>query len=301
MAHRGRGLLILAFAALLVGVTAAAAETGQTAGRDVQARLTWKQGYRDIELTIVRKGQRFTRQIGDTYFGRLPKARVRDLDADGEPEVWVDTYTGGAHCCFETRFFRWAQALETYVRAFHSWGNVNYRAKNLDGRRHVELVTFDDRFAYVFSAFADSLFPVRIWHFDDGRLRNVTRLFPRRVERDARWLWGMYLERRRKADVRGILAAWQADQYLLGRQEAGWRTLELALKRGDLDWPDGIWPTGVAYLKKLRAFLAQTGYARASRTPQASPPREHEGDEPRQLERGHLAQTRYRDCPSDMS
>jgi hypothetical protein len=259
MAHRSGPLLKISVAALAFALMTAA---GATAFRtpDVQARLTWREGYRDVKLTIVRKGQRFTRELGDTYW-RRPKGRVRDLDADGEPEVWVDTYTGGAHCCFETRFFRWAPALGTYVRAFHSWGNVDYRAKNLDGRRHVELVSADDRFAYVFTSFADSLFPLRIWHFDDGRLRSVTRLFPRRVERDATWLWGMYLERRGKADVRGILAAWQADQYLLGREDAGWRALDAARRRGELAGPaDPIWPTGVAYLKKLRAFLVKTGY-----------------------------------------
>ena len=31
---------------------------------------------------------------------------VRDLDGDGEPEVLVDLYTGGAHCCFYTVILR---------------------------------------------------------------------------------------------------------------------------------------------------------------------------------------------------
>src|SRR4051794_1934243 len=32
-------------------------------------------------------------------FGQRPSVRVRDLDADGEPEVLLDLFSGGAHCC----------------------------------------------------------------------------------------------------------------------------------------------------------------------------------------------------------
>ena len=32
--------------------------------------------------------------------------QVVDLDADGEPEVLVDAYTGGAHCCALTEILR---------------------------------------------------------------------------------------------------------------------------------------------------------------------------------------------------
>lgn len=259
MADRDRRTLIAA-AVLVLGVTVAAAEAGQTPGRDVQARLTWKKGYRDIELTIVRKEERFTRKLGTTYF-RAPKLVVRDLDADGEPEVWVDTYTGGAHCCFESRFFRWSPKRETYTGTFHSWADVGYRAKNLDGRGSVELVSADARFAYVFTDFADSSFPLQIWHFEAGRLSDVTRRFPGEVDLDAKALWRRYLERRRNGDVRGVLAAWLADQYLLDREQAGWNALEAANRRGELGAAGDFWPWGAAYLKALRAFLLKTGYA----------------------------------------
>ena len=33
--------------------------------------------------------------------------KVADLDGDGEPEVLVDTFSGGAHCCLTTRVERW--------------------------------------------------------------------------------------------------------------------------------------------------------------------------------------------------
>ncbi len=61
------------------------------------------------------------------------------------------------------------------------------------------------------------------------------------------------------ADVRGVLAAWMADQYLLGRQDAGWATLQGISAGGEIDG-DTIGPVGDAYLAKLRKFLIGLGY-----------------------------------------
>ena len=252
-------MLRATFAAVALAVTA----TAGAASPKIHAKLTFdKVGYeyRNVELTIDRGGKRFSRRIGRTYFAP-PKLHVRDLDADGESEFWVDTYTGGAHCCDESRFFRYVPARARYVLTRHGWGNVGYRAKNLDGRAGVELVSSDDRFAYVFTDFADSFFPLQLWHFDHGRLLDVTRAFPGQIDVNANALWSSYLKVRRTGDVRGVLAAWMADQYLLDREQAGWKALEAANRGGDLDAADEFWPTGAAYLKALRAFLLKTGYA----------------------------------------
>ena len=262
MARRSRVLLILAVAGL---VAAGAATAGKVVVRADVAFTKAGYEYRDLRLSITREGEKFTRRLGKTYFSR-PNVTVRDLDADGEPEVWVDTYTGGAHCCDESRFFRFLPARRTYAAAlFHSWGNVGYRDKNLDGRGEVELLSNDDRFAYVFTSFALSVFPVQIWHFTHGRLIDVTRAFPGLVGGDAAALWRTYEKlRREQEDVRGVLAAWLADQYLLDRADAGWAKLDAALQRGELGPKSRLagWPQGRSYLKALRAFLVKTGYAR---------------------------------------
>jgi hypothetical protein len=261
MAHRRRRLLT-AVAAVLVAVGAASASPDF-----VRADLTFtKVGpeFRRLELTIKRDGKAFTRRLGtSTYFSK-PKVNVRDLDADREPEVWVDTYTGGAHCCDESRFFRYVPKRRDYAGLLRRWGNVGYRDKNVDGRGHVELVSEDDRFAYVFTSFAGSAFPLQIWHYDGGRLVDVTRSFPSLVKGDADQLWRLY---RRfssgRDDPRGVLAAWVADQYLLGRGAEAWTTMERLRERGAFGpRPDlSGWPQGKAYLRALRAYLVKLGYA----------------------------------------
>lgn len=89
---------------------------------------------------------------------------------------------------------------------------------NVDHRERPELVSRDDRFAYAFTSFALSYFPSRIWHFDRGRLIDVTRRFPTEVAGDATGHWRSYVKlRQERLDVRGVLAAWLADQYQRGR------------------------------------------------------------------------------------
>ena len=263
MANRRRTALalLLATGAVSAGVAGGAVHAERLS---VKADLTFvkKSGeFTKIRLTIRRNTTTWrSRPLGTSFFSR-PRLTVRDLDADGEPEVRVDTYTGGAHCCFQTRFFRWLPGRQAYGMTFRNWLDAGYRAVNLDRQGAIELLSSDARFGYVFTAFAASPFPVQIWEFDGGRLRDVTRAFPALVEQDAKQLWRLYQRERRDEDVRGVLAAWQADQYLLGREDAGWLELERALKRGDLQGPNGFWPTGRRYLQALRAFLVKTGYA----------------------------------------
>jgi hypothetical protein len=248
-------------AALCAGVAGGATDAERVS---VNAKLTFerKSGeFTKIRLRIRRNTTTWrSGPLGTSFFSR-PRLTVRDLDADGEHEVRVDTYTGGAHCCFQTRFFRWLPGRKAYGMTFRNWLDAGYRAVNLDRRGAIELLSSDARFGYVFTAFAASPFPIQIWELDAGRLRDVTRLHPGQVELDAKRLWRTYIEHRRKDDVRGVLAAWQADQYLLDREDAGWLEIERALKRGDLDGPNGFWPTGRRYLKALRAFLVKTDYA----------------------------------------
>ena len=265
MAHRNRPALIVAVLASAVAAAASSAATSTAPVVVVRAHVSYtKTGfeYRAIHLTIRRNQRTRTYSgLGAAYFTR-PRLSVRDLDADGDVEIWVDTYSGGAHCCTTSHFYRYAPGRRRYLRSDHAWGNVGYRAKNVDGRDGVELLSYDDRFAYRFTPFAASFFPLRLWHFDGGRLRNVTRLFPGLVEHDATELWNAYRRlRRTNDDVRGVLAAWLADQYVLGRGEDGWAAVETALARGELEGDGIVGPSGRAYVRELRAFLRRAGYA----------------------------------------
>ena len=114
----------------------------------VRAKVTFVKRdfeFRQVRLSITRNGKTWrSGRLGTTYF-RPPTVRVRDLDRDGELDVVVDTSTGGAHCCLQSRFFRHLPDRGVYAGTFHDWGNGGYRLKNLDGQAESALVSGDDR------------------------------------------------------------------------------------------------------------------------------------------------------------
>jgi hypothetical protein len=264
-ARRRRGPSVGVVAAIALSFVAGgfAAESQQI---DVQAKVAFvKRGIQFSKLRLeIRREDTVWRSgpLGSAYILR-PQTHIRDLDLDGEPEVWVDIYSGGAHCCLDSRFFRWQPSRAAYASTKHAWRDIGYERKRLDGDARPELVSADARFGYMFTAFAGSAFPIQIWHFDHGQVVDVTRNFPSQIERDADQLWRSYLRfRRGPDDPRGVLAAWVADQYLLGRGDEGWATILRIAKRGELGPRADLagWPQGGAYLKALRSFLKKTGY-----------------------------------------
>jgi subtilisin-like proprotein convertase family protein len=255
-------------------------ETKRAGAGSVAAELSYREQngrYGDVRLRIARAGTialdtplaRIRCEVcadatGFALLSTVEPLLVRDLDRNGEPEVLLNLYTGGAHCCSFTLLFHLRG--ERYAQTLGYWGNYGYRLRDLDRDGAPELVAADNRFAYVFVPYVASVPPTRIWRFDGGRLVDVTRRFPAVIAAEARELLRMYERTRRSEfpEVRGILAAYLADHYLLGRAEAGWRTLERAYRRGDLGRgavKDG-YPAGRSYLRKLRSFLRETGYAR---------------------------------------
>lgn len=178
---------------------------------------------------------------------------VRDLDADGEPEVVLSLYSRGAHCCVRGVVYRWDGA--TYVATSRSFADADFRLRDLGDGGAVEWVTRDARFAYVFGGFGDSRFPVRVLHWAAGAWSDVSRGYRAELRRDARRHWRTYLSfRRRDYDCEGVLAAWMADKVRLGEAAEGWRRIRAADRRGDLE------PGGRVYVRRLRRHLALFGY-----------------------------------------
>src|SRR5262249_9430497 len=131
--------------------------------------------------------------------------RVVDLDADGEPEVLLNMYSGGAHCCEYVVVYRFVSGQ--YVETQRNFASAGYLLRRLQGRR--EFVGRDSSFDYVFTAYAFSLDPIRIWQFERGRFVAVTRSFPNQIVSHAAWLYRLYRRTLRgpaPREVRGILA-----------------------------------------------------------------------------------------------
>jgi hypothetical protein len=184
---------------------------------------------------------------------------LRNLWGDARPEALLDYYTGGAHCCFATLLVL-PDGRRPGKLLSHDWGDPGYRFELHAGAP--QLVSADDRFAYEFTAFAASGLPVQVWAVSPaGAFENITQTRLDLVRQDAARWWKAYTSERGKpeGDVRGVLAAWCADEYRLGQKAACDAELGRALARG---WIKGVpdWPSNAKYIALVHRDLAAWGY-----------------------------------------
>ena len=77
-----------------------------------------------------------------------------DINGDGFGDAIIQSYSGGAHCCFTTTVYSLGQEAEQILAL--AGGNCSGVFQDLDGDGVYEFVTCDDRFAYAFCAYAGS-------------------------------------------------------------------------------------------------------------------------------------------------
>ena len=266
--------IVVALAALLALAPATHATTETATSATVTATLSYNHvqdsfEYTNMALTISRAGVQVL--AADPTFGDCDSpycapgglggrdsVAVRDLDGDGEPEVILDLYTGGAHCCYVSRFYRWDGT--SYVPADRNFGDPGYKIEDLDGDGMMELIGADYRFGYAFTAFAFSVMPIRIYDLRAGRWELVTTRFPDTIRADAKRAWTTFTKISRSEEPRGAIAAWTADQLMLGHRAYAKRTLNRLVRQGRLP-SDGFAPKSQrTFVRNLLRFLAKRGY-----------------------------------------
>jgi hypothetical protein len=269
-------LSVIAVAALApVSVTASAGPVtatltgiGAASGRTLTAASA-------VRLTISRAGAvayngplhacRFgcsPREPGGARFAALS---VMDLDGDREPEVLVDRSDGFSPCCtLETAMLRRDGTTGAYLEIDRHWGS-RYRVADLDRDGAAELVTSDLRF---YQRFAPRLvgfqMPTKILALRGPALLDVTRAHPETVHRHARSLARLLRATEAIADgrrpgnrpqaraaLRPQLAAYAAEQRVIGRRAVGDRRVAREVTRGRVS---------AGFRRALMRFLARTGY-----------------------------------------
>jgi hypothetical protein len=190
------------------------------------------------------------------YFSHRRSISISDLDGDSEPEVILDLYWGGAHCCWYTQIYRYVPEIARYRTNVHVWGNFSYVLADLDHNGQQELVTRDNRFSYAFASFADTRWPVRILSYRHGLLTVKTTAYPNEIKRDTTALWREAMARRRTRSNPGCVAAWAADQCLLGRSAQAFRTIDRLSRTRRIHGER----TRLQFERRLRSFLRRTGY-----------------------------------------
>jgi hypothetical protein len=275
--------------AIALCVAFSATASAQPAAKHVQlsaqegavgAVLSYQEGlggnlpYFNLRLQISRGGQGVYEQpVSSRYCleGCVPEPigagptktsplAVSDLEGDGEPEVVLELSTGGAHCCTVVQVFSLDPGTSTYRSVEQDFGDPGAAIADLSGDRRLEFESADDRFAYEFAPYAYSGLPLRVWRFQEGRFIDATREFPKSIAADAKRQFKGFLANRRQGYGLGLLAAWAADQELLGHGSLVRATLAREAGAHRLRSHEAPHGGGSVFVKRLMRFLKRAGY-----------------------------------------
>jgi hypothetical protein len=263
-----------AASALLVAAAPAALATTQSAqSGNVTATFTFKgkfPNFTGMRLTIAQGGTVLYDQpvqcvhcAPGSMTDDQSSVQALDLEHDGQPDVVLDLFTEGAHCCFVRQIFSFDPGTMTYAVTQHDFGNAGALIVDIDHNGRFEFLSADNAFAYAFTDFAASALPIQILTFSGGQFTNVTRQYPKLIAKDAaRWMKAFKsTARQHYSDSVGVAAAWAADEELLGHAKLVNRFLSRQAKAGHLN--SALSPTepgGARFVVKLRKFLRAHGY-----------------------------------------
>ncbi len=111
---------------------------------------------------------------------RIESISFEDLKGNGEKSALILQYTGGAHCCFIMYIGNFSDGGFSITDSIF-WGDSYYEAKDLNGDGKTELVGGYVGFAYEFTSFAGSVFPMLIYGYKDGSVQMVNEDFKKEI------------------------------------------------------------------------------------------------------------------------
>ncbi len=270
-----KGLLTVCIGviALLAIPSAALATTQSATSGSVSASLSFQGNgirYTQLNLTIARGGQVLyngavrSRLCGSPYCGPLEigphqsSVHVLDLESNGQPDVVLDLFTEGAHCCEVEQVYSFDPGTMSYVKTEHYFGNAGDTITDLGHNGRLEFVGADEAFFYAFTSYAASGAPIQIWSFRGTRFVNVTRQYPSQIRHDAAFWWHLFTKH--YADGEGLIAAWAADEDLLGHAGLVKGRLATEARQNHLHTDQPGVPSGQKFVSTLQSFLRRLGY-----------------------------------------
>ncbi|MCF7870053.1 MAG: hypothetical protein K9M01_02935 [Candidatus Omnitrophica bacterium] len=250
--------------------------------------------FKDDKLVYSKKDWKFT--IGHVYdeldYKDSPKyydarggiannsvvAMGKDITGDGEPNLLVSHWSGGAHCCFSFYVFSIGEDFRLIQRINNEDGDLG-KFVDVDDDGALEFIGNDWTFSYWRAPFSQSPAPRIILKYRDGKYRLALDLMksePLDPERQAEMI------QRIKADMADAVAdkEWMKEQLELGELSYGWVREGVAIPPlvwkhmlqliyyGDAksawDFLDKVWPEDKPgkeeFLADFKKVLAESPY-----------------------------------------
>ena len=108
-----------------------------------------------------------------------------DLTGDGVPNLLLEAYSGGAHCCFSYVLLSLGDELEVLWEGFLA--DAGAVAVDLRGDGARQLMSADMSFAYTFCSFAETPAPAVVLALEPGGVRVANLEHPEVYEREVAW------------------------------------------------------------------------------------------------------------------
>ena len=117
----------------------------------------------------------------DSCNDRIYSIKAYNLKGNNNKQIVVEYYTGGAHCCTYTSIGEFKNNNFKFTDTIY-WGNAGYEIKDLDGDGVMEFLGGSDMFAYAFTNYSETRFPIEIFRYENGKLKIVNDEFPDIIE-----------------------------------------------------------------------------------------------------------------------
>lgn len=95
------------------------------------------------------------------------------FEKNGTKYYFVDLYSGGAHCCSSLLIYEIRNSKFILTDSAH-YGNSGYVVEDIDKDGTKEIISGNDMFAYAFTNYAETRFPLRVQELKYGKLNVVT-------------------------------------------------------------------------------------------------------------------------------
>jgi hypothetical protein len=103
-----------------------------------------------------------------------------NFSGDGNKDIVIEYYSGGAHCCFSLNICNISNDKFNILDSLYL-GNSYYDVKDLDGNGELEIISSNDMFAYAFTNFSQSRFPITIYSLKNNKLKLANKEFEKEV------------------------------------------------------------------------------------------------------------------------
>jgi len=199
-----------------------------------------------VTLTISKNNKPIFKEL---FLDMVVNIEQVQLEANGKKYIFIDFFSGGAHCCGslligEFRSDRFVKVDSAF------YGNSGYTLEDLNKDGVKEIISYNDMFAYAFTNYSETRFPIRIQKLKSDKIKEVTGDFEDVVLKEIREFKADLDEITKQAidcptvddedtfntdagSVKTVLAAIVADYYSIGKVEKGYELVNKVYQCSD--------------------------------------------------------------------